>query len=89
MTYFDRTAPTTSAVDASSARVLQAGMTDPDPVFVSTLNVSASEFARRHPHVTVDSEQVRVLRSVLMKPEHEQAVPWLVERLSGLTASET
>ena len=42
VTYFDRTAPTTSAVDASSGRVLQAGMTDPDPVFVSTLNVSAS-----------------------------------------------
>jgi len=89
VTYFDRTASTTSAVDASSGRVLQAGMTDPDPVFVSTLNVSASEFARRHPHVTVDSDQVRVLRSVLMKPEHEQAVPWLVERLSGLTRSET
>jgi glutamate/tyrosine decarboxylase-like PLP-dependent enzyme len=89
VTYFDRAAPTTSAVDAASARTLQAAMSDPDPVFVSTLNVSATDFARRHPQVRVDSEQVRVLRSVLMKPEHEQAVPWLVERLSGLGRAET
>jgi glutamate/tyrosine decarboxylase-like PLP-dependent enzyme len=89
VTYFDRTARTTSEVDASSARTLQAGMSDPDPVFVSTLNVSGAEFARRHPHVAVDSEQVRVLRSVLMKPEHEAAVPWLVERLSRLSRPET
>jgi glutamate/tyrosine decarboxylase-like PLP-dependent enzyme len=84
VTYFDRAARTTSQVDASSARVLADGMTDPDPVFVSTLAVSASDFVRRHPHVVMDSEQVRVLRSVLMKPEHEAAVPWLFDRLSAL-----
>src|SRR4051794_2655189 len=89
VTYFDRGASTTSAVDASSARVLQTGMDDPDPVFVSTLNVSAADFARRHPHVTVDSAQVRVLRSVLMKPEHEQAAQWLVQRLESLARAAT
>ncbi len=55
-----------------------------DPVFVSTLTVSAADFARRHRDVVVDSPTVRVLRSVLMKPEHEDAVPWLAERVAAL-----
>lgn len=84
VTYWDRRARTTSEVDAASARVLQEGMRDPDPVYVSTLSVSAADFRRRHPEVRQDSERVRVLRSVLMKPEHESAVPWLVERLEAL-----
>ena len=87
VTYFDRRAMTTSAVDASADRVLHAGMDDADPVFVSTLSVSAADFHRRHPDVVVDSDRVRVLRSVLMKPEHEPAVPWLVRRLEELTVA--
>src|SRR5450755_2342186 len=71
VTYWDRRAATTSAVDAASTRILAAGMADADPVFVSTLAVSAAEFTARHPAVTADSDQVHVLRSVLMKPEHE------------------
>ena len=30
----------------------------------------------------MDTDGVRVLRSVLMKPEHEPHVPWLHERVS-------
>ena len=30
----------------------------------------------------MDADGVRVLRSVLMKPEHEPHVPWLHERVS-------
>ena len=86
VTYFDRHATTTSAIDASSARVLHAGMTDADPVFVSTLSVAAVDLHRRHPHVTVDSDRVRVLRSVLCKPEHEPAVEWLIGRLEELVS---
>ena len=85
VTYFDRRATTTRAVDASAERVLHAGMNDADPVFVSTLSVSATDFHRRHPEVVVDTDRVRVLRSVLMKPEHEPTVPWLVRRLEELT----
>jgi glutamate/tyrosine decarboxylase-like PLP-dependent enzyme len=86
VTYFDRQAASTSQVSASSERVLHAGMTDPDPVFVSTLSVSSADFARRHPDIAVDSERVAILRSVLMKPEHEAAVPWLAFRLADLMA---
>ena len=59
-----------SEIDAASARVLDAGMVTEDPVFLSTLMVDG----------------MRILRSVLMKPEHEPHVPWLHERVSALAS---
>jgi glutamate/tyrosine decarboxylase-like PLP-dependent enzyme len=77
-----------SAVDAASARMLQAGMTDPaEPVFLSTLRVSADAMTRRHPHVARDQDGARVLRSVLMKPEHETYVARLHERIERLASA--
>jgi hypothetical protein len=76
-----------SAIDDASARILHAGMTDPDePVFVSTLRVTTDAMRRRHPGVAVDQDGARVLRSVLMKPEHETYVARLHERLERLAA---
>jgi glutamate/tyrosine decarboxylase-like PLP-dependent enzyme len=80
LTYFPA-ADTASAVDAASARVLEAGMASDDPVYLSTLAVPG--FA--HPGIAPDTDPVRVLRSVLMKPEHEQAIDWLHERVEALT----
>ena len=57
-------------------------MTSDDPVFLSTLRIDAAAFAAAHPDVEMDIDGVRVLRSVLMKPEHEPHVPWLHERVS-------
>lgn len=85
VTYWDHRARTTREVDAASTQLLHTAMSDRDPVFVSTLTVSATDFVRRHPEIAVDSEQVRVLRSVMMKPEHRSAVPWLVSRLEELS----
>jgi glutamate/tyrosine decarboxylase-like PLP-dependent enzyme len=73
-----------SEIDAASERVLQAGMSDPDPVFLSTLRIDADAFAAAHPDVEMDTDGVRVLRSVLMKPEHELHVPWLHERVTSI-----
>jgi glutamate/tyrosine decarboxylase-like PLP-dependent enzyme len=76
-----------SAIDDASARILHAGMTDPDePVFVSTLRVTADDMRRRHPGAAVDQDGARILRSVLMKPEHETYVPRLHQRLERLAA---
>ena len=76
---------TLAGVDASAAAMLRAGMEDPDdPVFLSTLRIDAADFAALHPDLEVDAEGARVLRSVLMKPEHEAAVPWLANRLEAL-----
>ena len=77
-------APSTSAIDAATARVLAAGMESEDPVFLSTLHVDGAAFAAAHPQVEPDADGVRVLRSVLMKPEHEPFVPWLHERVGAL-----
>jgi glutamate/tyrosine decarboxylase-like PLP-dependent enzyme len=79
LTYFPA-AGTASAVDAASARVLEAGMASDDPVYLSTLAVPG--FA--HEGIVPDADPVRVLRSVLMKPEHEPHVPWLHERVSAI-----
>ena len=83
VTYFP-TGARASEIDAASERVLDAGMTDPDPVFLSTLRIDGADFAAAHPEVEMDVDGVRVLRSVLMKPEHEPHVPWLHERVTAI-----
>jgi glutamate/tyrosine decarboxylase-like PLP-dependent enzyme len=83
VTYFP-TAAKAYEIDAASERVLEEGMNSDDPVFLSTLRIDAAAFAAAHPRVEMDTDGVRVLRSVLMKPEHEPHVPWLHERVSAL-----
>ncbi|MEA2178141.1 MAG: hypothetical protein QOG77_1438 [Solirubrobacteraceae bacterium] len=74
-----------SEIDAASDRMLHAAMNDPDdPWFLSTLRVGADAFAALHPGPARDADAVRVLRSVLMKPEHELAVDALHARLGSL-----
>ena len=79
VTYLPR-ARTVSAVDAASAAILRAGMEADDPVFLSTLFVGAEHLAG----LTPDAAGARILRSVLMKPEHEPAVNWLATRVEAL-----
>src|SRR3954453_11505705 len=83
LTYFP-SGSKASEIDAASERVLEAGMSGPDPVYLSTLRIDGPAFAAAHPDVEVDVDGVRVLRSVLMKPEHEVAVPWLHERVTAI-----
>jgi glutamate/tyrosine decarboxylase-like PLP-dependent enzyme len=86
VTYFPRTQPLTmSAIDAAAAAMLAAGMTSPaQPVFLSTLRVTAGALARRHPGVTADADSARILRSVLMKPESETYLGMLHARVEQL-----
>jgi glutamate/tyrosine decarboxylase-like PLP-dependent enzyme len=84
VTYFPD-AVALSDIDAGSEAMLRAGMGDPDdPVFLSTLQIEAADFAALHPRIARDAERARILRSVLMKPEHEAAVPWLAARTEAL-----
>jgi hypothetical protein len=77
-----------SEIDAAAAAMLQAGMADGgDPIFLSTLRVDAGAFAGLHPEVERDADSVRVLRSVLMKPEHEAWLDPLQARLEALAAA--
>ena len=78
-------AASVSALDAASADVFQRGMDDPDdPVFVSLYRLPADRLRRRFPDLTADADAARVLRSVLMKPEHEGWTDRLAARLDGL-----
>jgi hypothetical protein len=61
-------------------------MDDPAPVYLSTLRLAAERLRRRDPALAADTDQARVLRSVLMKPEHEGYVGILhreVERIAA------
>ncbi|MBD3005067.1 MULTISPECIES: aminotransferase class V-fold PLP-dependent enzyme [unclassified Streptomyces] len=85
VSYFPVTeAATLSRIDAASNRVLQEGMADSDPVFVSTLRVGADRLTALHPQLVRDADGARILRSVLMKPESEGYVDHLHERLERL-----
>jgi glutamate/tyrosine decarboxylase-like PLP-dependent enzyme len=78
VTFWPRTrARSVAAVDAASAALLRAAMTDPSPVYLSTLRVAAERLRRRDPGLAADAPDARVLRSVLMKPEHELYVDTL------------
>jgi glutamate/tyrosine decarboxylase-like PLP-dependent enzyme len=83
VSYFP-THDTMTAVDAHAERIMQAGMTEADPVYLSTLRVSAEALRARHPEVAADAEGARVLRSVLMKPEAEDWLPRLHARVLEL-----
>jgi glutamate/tyrosine decarboxylase-like PLP-dependent enzyme len=77
-----------SEVDAASERILHTAMGDADdPWFLSTLRVGADAFCALHPGHDRDADAVRVLRSVLMKPEHELAVDALHRRLGTLASA--
>ncbi|HZD02723.1 MAG TPA: aminotransferase class I/II-fold pyridoxal phosphate-dependent enzyme [Actinomycetes bacterium] len=87
LTFFPRPATRTcSAVDAASAKLLREAMTDPSPVFLSTLRVSAERLRRRDPGLAPDAAEARVIRSVLMKPEHEPFVPTLHDEVLRIAA---
>ena len=81
-------ADTLSQVDARSAAILQAGMSGlGDPTFLSVLSVDRAAFTHLHPDLAIDADAARVLRSVLMKPEHELVVDQLHERVLALAAA--
>ena len=75
-----------SDIDRASARVLNEGIRRPaaDSLFVATYTVTGADLAKRGHHVHADVPQGRILRSVLMKPETEQYVPWLHEQVLDL-----
>lgn len=75
---------TASAVSAASTRVFEALMTDPtDPVYLAKLVLPRAMVAPRSPDLVWDQDTVTVLRSCLLKPEHEAAVPWLHQRVEA------
>ncbi|MFG1945713.1 pyridoxal phosphate-dependent decarboxylase family protein [Nonomuraea sp. NPDC048826] len=76
-----------SAIDEVAHRMLAEGMSDREsPIYLSTLRVSADDFAKRGRPVVRDRPDARILRSVLMKPEAEQHIEDLHTRVERLAA---
>jgi len=83
VTYFPRPEPcTASALDAASQDVFERAMRDPDePIFLSVLRADSKALATRMHGLVPDQPQARILRSVLMRPEHEQYAGSLFHRV--------
>ncbi|PEN14044.1 aspartate aminotransferase family protein [Longibacter salinarum] len=74
-----------SALDAASRAVFDAAMNhEEEPVFLSLYRLSAERLSARFPHLTADREDAAILRSVLMKPEHETYAADIVDHLSTI-----
>jgi glutamate/tyrosine decarboxylase-like PLP-dependent enzyme len=86
--YFPK-ATTLSEIDRLSGHVLDAGMAAPpqEALFVATYNVDASALTARGHRVEADVDAGRILRSVFMKPESEDAVPQLLADIESLLGS--
>lgn len=52
-----------------------------NPIYISLLRVRNEELQKRCRGITADSPSCRILRSVLLKPEHESAVDYLHQSL--------
>lgn len=73
---------TASAVSRESERIFDVLMADPsEPLYLAKLILPRALVEPRAPRLRWDQDQVTVLRSCLMKPEHAAAVPWLHARL--------
>jgi len=75
---------TAEEVDAATQSLFERAMAAEEPVYLSVARVTREAFLRRHPDIESSGGPIRILRSVLMKPEHEDFVTVIVERLSRL-----
>ncbi len=89
VTYMPTTkAQTLSAVHEASQALFDAAMNNPDePIFTSVYRLSADALTTLHLSLTADRDEAAVLRSVLMKPEHETHAASLVDRLADTARS--
>jgi len=87
VTLAPRSAHTLSGLDAACQAMLRRGMTEPDPVFLSTLRMDGARLVGALPGIAGDAPSARVLRSVLMKPAHELWVERLHARVEELALS--
>lgn len=80
------TARRVSEVDRIGTTALRNGMSaaPEEAVFVAAFGVTAQALAARGHRMYADVGNARILRSVLMKPEHERWVDYLHERITEL-----
>jgi glutamate/tyrosine decarboxylase-like PLP-dependent enzyme len=80
--YFPQGASTREISERTDA-VFQAAMAkeSPQPLYLAKLRVDAAQFHRLHPEIEINTEDVTLLRSCMMKPEH---LTWASEITASL-----
>jgi glutamate/tyrosine decarboxylase-like PLP-dependent enzyme len=78
--YFPSQCETTSQISDKSKAVFEKGMKD-QSFYLSLYRIPTEVFTRLHPGFKVDSENVTILRSVFMKPEHDDFTEELFTRI--------
>ncbi|MEC8140980.1 MAG: pyridoxal-dependent decarboxylase [Bacteroidota bacterium] len=74
----------TSTISDRSKKIFHQGMSNNDPsqqYYISLYTVNSQDFSQRFPEILVDSNQVVLLRSVLMRPEQEHTIEKLLARI--------
>ena len=87
VTYYPTPEPCAASVlDAASQRLFERAMYDSDdPVFLSVLRADTASLQAGLPRLVADQPGARILRSVLMHPEHEHFVDSLFDKLEAWT----
>ncbi len=82
--YFPRTTlSSASAVSEASQRIFSAAMDRTEsPMYLSTFAMDSTLIAKTVPGFNPDLPITKVLRSVLMKPEHEHFIPTMIDELT-------
>jgi glutamate/tyrosine decarboxylase-like PLP-dependent enzyme len=78
--YFPKTCNSTSGISSLSKKIFEKGMKDRS-FYLSLYKIPVKTFVKHHPEYEVDSEEVVILRSVFMKPEHENFADTLFNRI--------
>lgn len=87
--YFPRTKKfSASEVSNASENIFSSTMNHPtNPLYLATFAVSSEKLAKQFPGFNVDIPITKVLRSVLMKPEHENFVPILFNEINKIAST--
>jgi len=78
----DTGSSTASGIDRASQTLFESSMASvTNPVFLSTLRVRSNDLHVRMPSIELDQKEIRILRSVLMRPEQSNFAESLVDSL--------
>lgn len=80
--YFPSSATSVSEISFYSKKIFEKGMKDRS-YYLSLYKIPSNIFSSYHPRYIVDAEEVTILRSVFMKPEHQNFAEELLIRIEN------
>lgn len=84
LTYFPLK-KSTSQISKTSSNILKEGIAN-NSIWVASLKVHSEKFRKNHPEITIDSDEVVILRSCIIKPIQEKWIDIIVSKLSELSS---